>query len=178
MSESPKAKPSAKENVIAVLRERGLVAQMTESELPEAAAAGPLTVYCGFDPTRTSLQIGNLVPVMILAHFQRHGHRPILVVGGGTGMIGDPSGKSEERNLLTPEQVAENAANVRRQLERYLTFEGPAGAIMVNNADWLEPMSLIAFLRDIGKHFTVNAMMAKESVRSRLEDRDAGISYT
>jgi tyrosyl-tRNA synthetase len=174
MSESPKTK----EDVIAVLRERGLVAQMTESELPEAAAAAPLTVYCGFDPTRTSLQIGNLVPVMILAHFQRHGHRPILVVGGGTGMIGDPSGKSAERNLLTAEQVAENAANVRKQLARYLTFEGPAAAIMVNNADWLEPMSLIAFLRDIGKHFTVNAMMAKESVRSRLEDRDAGISYT
>src|SRR6185437_14575866 len=148
-------------NVVAALEERGLIAQMTESGLPEAAADRQLYVYCGFDPTAPSLHVGNLVPVMVLSHFQRHGHRPILVVGGGTGMIGDASGKSEERNLLTPDQVAENAANVRRQLERYLTFEGPAGAIMVNNADWLEPMSLIAFLRDIGKHFTVNAMMAK-----------------
>jgi tyrosyl-tRNA synthetase len=175
MSES---KSAAEKNVIAVLQERGLLAQVTESDLPQAASAGPLVVYCGFDPTRSSLQIGNLVPVMILAHFQRHGHEPILVVGGGTGMIGDPSGKSEERNLLTAAQVAENAANVRKQLGQFLTFEGPAAAIMVNNADWLSEMRLIDFLRGIGKHFSVNAMMAKESVKSRLEDRDQGISYT
>lgn len=170
--------PDARTLLIAALEERGLLSQITESGLPAAAAAGRLTVYCGFDPSRSSLQIGNLVPVMLLAHFQRHGHRPILLVGGGTGMIGDPGGKSSERNLLTPEQVAENAANVRRQLESYLSFEGPAGAIMVNNADWLGTMTIIEFLRDIGKHFSVNVMLAKESVKARLENRDQGISYT
>jgi tyrosyl-tRNA synthetase len=115
---------------------------------------------------------------MLLAHFQRHGHRPIALVGGGTGMIGDPSGKSAERNLLTPEQVAQNTSTARHQLERYLTFDGPAGAIMVDNADWLGEMGLIAFLRDVGKHFTVNTMVAKESVRARLENRAEGLSYT
>ena len=115
---------------------------------------------------------------MMLAHFQRAGHRPLLLVGGGTGMIGDPSGKSEERVLLSTEQVAENAEHIRRQLERFLSFEGKNGALMVNNADWLGKMTLIEYLRDIGKHFSVNAMMAKESVRARLEDREQGISYT
>ena len=165
-------------NVIETLQARGLVAQMTETGLYEAATQYPLTVYCGFDPSRPSLQIGNLVPVIALAHFQRHGHRPILVVGGGTGMIGDPGGKSEERNLLTKEQVIENAERVRQQLSGYLAFDGPNPAIMVNNLDWLGKMSLIDYLRDIGKHFTVNAMMAKESVKSRLENREQGISYT
>jgi tyrosyl-tRNA synthetase len=164
-------------NVVAVLEERGLIAQMTESGLPEAAADRQLYVYCGFDPTAPSLQIGNLVPVMVLAHFQRHGHRPILVVGGGTGMIGDPSGKSVERPLLSPEQVAEHAARIRDQLAGYLTFEGPAAAIMVNNADWLGQMTLIEYLRDIGKHFSVNTMLAKESVKTRMAS-EQGISYT
>jgi tyrosyl-tRNA synthetase len=165
-------------NVVPVLQDRGLIAQMTESGLPEAAASGRLYVYCGFDPSKPSLHIGNLVPVMILAHFQRHGHRPILLVGGGTGMIGDPSGKSTERVLLSAQQVAENAERVRKQLSGYLSFEGENAAIMVNNADWLEKMTLIEYLRDIGKHFSVNAMLAKESVRARLEDREQGISYT
>ncbi|MGZ6391709.1 MAG: tyrosine--tRNA ligase, partial [Ktedonobacterales bacterium] len=148
-------------NVVAVLQERGLASQVTESGLPEAAAQGQLYVYCGFDPTAPSLHVGNLVPVMALAHFQRHGHRPILVVGGGTGMIGDPSGKSTERPLLTPEQVVEYSERIRRQLEGFLSFEGPAAAITVNNADWLGKMTLIEYLRDIGKHFSVNAMLAK-----------------
>ncbi len=173
----PEAQTATK-NVIDVLEHRELLAQVTESNLAQAAAAGPLTVYCGFDPSYVSLQVGNLVPVMILAHFQRHGHRPIVVVGGGTGMIGDPSGKSAERNMLTPEQVASNAANARKQLGQFLDFEGPAAAIMVNNADWLGELRLIDFLRDIGKHFTVNAMMAKESVKTRLENREQGLSYT
>ena len=167
-----------KTNVVTVLQERGLMSQLTESGLPEAAAGGQLYVYCGFDATAPSLQVGNLVPVMALAHFQRHGHRPIIVVGGGTSMIGDPSGKSAERPLLTAEQIAEYAGRIRDQLAGYLSFEGPAAAILVNNADWLGKMTLIEYLRDIGKHFSVNAMSAKESVRSRLEDREHGISYT
>src|SRR5262249_12000159 len=130
-----------------------------------------------FDASYPSLQIGNLVPMMALAHFQRAGHRPIVVVGAGTGMIGDPSGKSSERNLLSMEQVVANAAVARRQLERYLDFSRPHAAIMVNNLDWLAKVTLIEYLRDIGKHFSVNAMMAKESVRARLES-DSGISYT
>lgn len=165
-------------NVVAVLQERGLASQVTESGLPEAAAQGQLYVYCGFDPTAPSLHVGNLVPVMALAHFQRHGHRPILVVGGGTGMIGDPSGKSIERPLLTPEQVSEYSERIRRQLEGFLSFEGPAAAITVNNADWLGKMTLIEYLRDIGKHFPVNVMLAKDSVKNRLENREQGISYT
>ncbi|HEU5348837.1 MAG TPA: tyrosine--tRNA ligase, partial [Ktedonobacterales bacterium] len=172
-----KAKAPAK-NVIAVLQERGLISQITESGLPEAAATGTLTVYCGWDPSRPSLQIGNLVPIMILAHFQRAGHRPLLLTGGGTGMIGDPSFKSEERVLLGTEQVAENTERIRRQLEQFISFEGTNGATMVNNADWLGKMTVIEYLRDIGKHFSVNMMMAKESVRARLEDREQGISYT
>ncbi len=174
----PQETQQATKNIVTVLEERGLVSQMTENGLYEAAAKGPqgpLTVYCGFDPTAPSLHLGNLVPVMALAHFQRCGHRPILVVGGGTGMIGDPSGKSTERPLLTSEQVADYVARIRAQLARYLSFEGPAGAVIVNNADWLDEFSLIGFLRDIGKHFPVNAMLAKESVQARLED---GISFT
>jgi tyrosyl-tRNA synthetase len=164
-------------DVIATLRARGLVSQITESGLDEALAAGSLTVYCGFDASYPSLQIGNLVPMMALAHFQRAGHRPIIVVGAGTGMIGDPSGKSSERNLQSMEQIASNAAVARRQLERYLDFDGPHAALMVNNLDWLAKVTLIDYLRDIGKHFSVNVMMAKESVRARLES-ESGISYT
>jgi len=181
---SDAADPRQQRNVIDVLKERGLLSQLTESGLYEAAAkpgTERLTVYCGFDPTATSLQIGNLVPVMALAHFQRAGHRPIIIVGGGTGMVGDPSGKSSERNLLSLEQVADNVARQRKQFERYLSFDGPDGALMLNNADWLGQIGLLAFLRDIGKHFTINSMIAKESVRARMhpsEEREAGISYT
>ncbi|HEX6799877.1 MAG TPA: tyrosine--tRNA ligase [Ktedonobacterales bacterium] len=169
------AHPNA--NVVATLQERGLISQMTESDLPEAAAGRQLYVYCGFDATAPSQQIGNLVPVMALAHFQRAGHRPILVIGGGTSMIGDPSGKSVERPLLTAEEVAAHAEQARKQLSGYLSFEGPNAAILVNNAEWLNRMTLIDYLRDIGKHFSVNTMLAKESVRSRLDDREHGISY-
>jgi tyrosyl-tRNA synthetase len=178
MSSKARPQPKPASNVIATLQERGLISQITESGLYEAAASERLTAYCGFDPSRPSLQIGNVVPVILLAHFQRAGHRPILLVGGGTGMIGDPSGKSEERVLLSLEQVAANAERVRSQLAGYLSFEGENAAIMVNNANWLGKMTLMEFLRDAGKHFTVNHMMAKESVRSRVESREEGISYT
>lgn len=172
-----KRTPDSK-NVITVLKERGLLSQITESGLPEAAADGRLYVYCGFDATAPSLHVGNLVPVMALAHFQRCGHHPILVVGGGTSMIGDPSGKSVERPLLSPEEIRENAERIRQQLSGYISFEGDNAAIMVNNADWLGKMTLFEYLRDIGKHFSVNAMMAKDFVRNRLEDPDQSISYT
>jgi tyrosyl-tRNA synthetase len=153
---------------------RGLLHQYTEG-LGESLAAGPVTVYCGFDPSAPSLHVGNLIPVMGLAHLQRGGHRPIALVGAGTGMIGDPSGKRTERLLMTPEMVEDNAARIHSQLERFLDFTGPTAARMRNNADWLLPLTAIGFMRDVGKHFTVNYMMQKESVKSRLEE---GISYT
>lgn len=157
---------------------RGFVHQVTHPELAADLEKGPITLYGGFDPTADSLHIGSLLPIMGLAHFQRAGHKPIALVGGGTGLIGDPSGKTAERTLLTKEQVEENALGIRRQLERFLRFDGPSAAIMVNNADWLCALSLVDFLRDVGKHFSVNVMLARESVRARLEDRDHGISYT
>jgi tyrosyl-tRNA synthetase len=153
---------------------RGLIHQYTEG-LAESLAHGPVSVYCGFDPSAPSLHVGNLVPVMGLVHLQRSGHRPIALVGAGTGMIGDPSGKRTERQLMTPEMVEANAAQIHEQLERFLDFSGPAAARMRNNAQWLLPLSAIGFMRDIGKHFTVNYMMQKEAVKTRLEE---GISYT
>jgi tyrosyl-tRNA synthetase len=156
------------------LQWRGLVSQHTEG-VPPLLAGEPTSAYIGFDPTGSSLHVGSLVQIMILVHLQRHGHRPVALVGGGTGMIGDPSGKTIERQLLTTEQVAENAGAIRAQLERFLTFEGPSAARMRDNSAWLDDLQLIAFLRDTGKHFTVNYMLQKESVRSRM---DAGISFT
>jgi len=153
---------------------RGLVYQHTDG-VPAALAGGPLSAYIGFDPTGSSLHVGNLVPIMVLVHLQRFGHRPIALVGGGTGMIGDPSGKSAERTLLAAEQVAANADGIRSQLERFLTFEGANAARMRDNAAWLNSLHLVDFLRDTGKHFTVNYMLQKDSVRSRM---DAGISFT
>jgi tyrosyl-tRNA synthetase len=153
---------------------RGLLHQYTEG-LGESLAAGPVTAYCGFDPSARSLHVGSLIPVMGLVHLQRAGHRPIALVGAGTGMIGDPSGKRAERLLMTPEMVEANAAQIHHQLERFLDFTGPAAARMRNNAEWLLPLTAIGFMRDIGKHFTVNYMMQKESVKARL---DEGISYT
>jgi len=157
---------------------RGFVNQVTHEELAGSLEKEPFTVYCGFDPSADSLHIGSLLPIMGLVHFQRHGHRPIALVGGGTGLIGDPSGKTQERQLLTKEQVEENLAGIRAQLERFLRFEGENAAIMANNADWLCELPLVDFLRDIGKHFSVNVMLAKESVRARIEDREHGLSFT
>jgi len=155
---------------------RGLLFQHTEGAAA-ALAVGPVTGYCGFDPTASSLHAGNLVAMMSLVHLQRAGHRPVALVGGGTGMIGDPSGKATERQLLTPDLVDENIAGISKQLARVLDFDGPRGALMRNNADWLRPLDLIGFLRDVGKHFTVNYMLQKDSVDSRLGS-ETGISYT
>ena len=157
------------------LQWRGMLYQHTET-LGAALGAGRVTAYCGFDPTAPSLHVGNLVPVMTLAHLQRAGHRPIALVGGGTGMIGDPSGKTAERQLNTPEVVRENSEAIREQLSRFLDFSpGKTGALMRDNAEWLLPLKAVEFMRDVGKHFTVNYMMQKDSVKSRL---DGGISYT
>ncbi len=164
--------------LIEELEWRGLVNQVTHPELGDRLEQERFTFYCGFDPTAESLHIGNLVPIMGMMHLQRRGHRPLVLVGGGTGLIGDPSGKTEERKLQTRENLERHLAGIRTQLGRLLAFEGDNAATLVNNADWLGELRLLDFLRDIGKHFSVNVMLAKESVRARLEDRDHGISYT
>jgi tyrosyl-tRNA synthetase len=163
-------------DLLTTLRARGFVQDATPG-LAERLAAGPITGYIGFDPTADSLHVGNLVPVMTLAWLQRTGGTPIALVGGGTGMVGDPSGKRQERPVLSVEQLDANAAAIRRQLERFLQFDGANAARMRNNADWLRTIGLMEFLRDVGKHFGVGAMLQKESVRSRVGS-DAGISYT
>src|SRR5688500_4857299 len=150
------------------LRWRGLLAQHTEG-LSDALSRGMMSGYCGFDPSAPSLHVGNLVPVMGLVHVQRHGHRPVFLAGGGTGMIGDPSGKSSERPLLSVDEIAANTTHIRGQLERFVDTSGKNAAIVRDNAEWLAPLKAIEFLRDVGKHFTVNYMTQKESVRSRLE---------
>jgi tyrosyl-tRNA synthetase len=156
---------------------RGMLSEHTEG-LRDALAAGPITAYIGFDPTADSLHVGSLQTVMGLARLQRFGHSPIAIVGGGTGMIGDPSGKSQERTLLSVEQIEANVAGIRRQLERFLDFDRPTNpARIVNNAEWLAAFDLLGFLRDTGKYFTVNYMLQKESVNRRLESEE-GISYT
>jgi tyrosyl-tRNA synthetase len=156
---------------------RGMVYDATEG-LREVLARETLTGYAGFDPTAASLHVGHLLPALSLARLQRGGHSPIAIVGGGTGLIGDPSGKSVERTLLTVEQVASNVESIHAQLSRFLDFKEPRNpARLVNNADWLTRMSAMEFLRDVGKYFTVNAMLAKESVKRRIESAD-GISYT
>src|SRR5688572_548728 len=160
------------------LQWRGMVSDATEG-LAEVLDRERVTAYIGFDPTAASLHVGSLLTVMGLARLQRYGHRPIALVGGGTGLIGDPSGKSQERSLLTFEQAEANAHGIRRQLERFLDF-APAlanAALMRNNVEWLRPIMFLDFLRDVGKHFTVNYMTSKESVKRRLESED-GISFT
>lgn len=159
---------------------RGLVHQQTdEEELTKRLNAGPMSLYVGVDPTADSMHVGHMVAILTMRRFQQHGHRPLILVGGATGMIGDPSGRSTERQLLTTEQLDENIAGLRAQLARFINFEeGDSGATLVNNYDWTSQYSYIDWLREVGKHFTVNYMVAKESVRRRLEDRDQGISYT
>ena len=167
-------------DVFAELRWRGLIHQSTDDAgLPAWLMEKPRTVYAGFDPTADSLHVGHLMALMILRRYQKAGHRPIALVGGATGMIGDPSGKSEERNLLSVDQLRANVAGMEPQLRRFLNFDaGPGAAVLVNNFDWMGRFGYLEFLRDVGKHFPVNVMLAKDSVRSRLERTDAGLSYT
>jgi tyrosyl-tRNA synthetase len=156
---------------------RGLIAQSTDREaLIKDLEAGPVSFYLGFDPTAPSLHVGNLVVLLVMRRFQLAGHKPLPLVGGATGLVGDPSGRNEERSLNSDEVVAEWVSRIRKQLERFLTFEGSSAAILVNNLDWTKNVTAIEFLRDIGKHFSVNQMLTKDSVSSRLEG--GGISYT
>ena len=164
-------------DILAELQWRGLVAQTTDEDaLREALTAGPITAYCGFDPTAPSLHFGNLVQLIVLRHLQRAGHRVICLVGGSTGLIGDPR-PSSERILKTKEQTAQWVARIQDQVQPFLDFEGENAAVMVNNLDWTSPMSALDFLRDIGKHFRVNQMVKKDAVAARLNS-DEGISYT
>ena len=163
--------------LIEELRARGLVEALTDPEI-EKALENPVTVYCGFDPSARSLQAGNLVSIMVLRRFQQAGHKVIALVGGATGLIGDPSGKSAERNMLTVEQVAENKRGIRENLSRILDFDGPNAAIMVDNYDWYKATSAIEFLRDIAINFRVPQMLAKESVKKRLEASEGALTFT
>lgn len=166
-------------DLFADLAWRGLIHQTTDDKrLPEMLKGGGRTVYAGFDPTSDSLHVGSLMPLMYLRRFQRAGHRVIPLVGGATGMIGDPSGKSEERNLLDIDALRRNVEGIAGQMRRFLSFEGDNAATLLNNFDWMKGFSYLDFLRDVGKHFPVNVMMAKDSVRARLERDDVGISYT
>jgi len=167
-------------DILSDLQWRGLLADCTDLDgLRERLATGrPLTVYCGFDPTGDSLHVGHLMGQLTLARFQRAGHHVIALAGGATGMVGDPSGRSSERNLLTREQLAHNIACIKAQLSHLLDFSAAANpARLVDNADWIAPFSFLEFLRDVGKHFSLNVMLAKDSVKSRMEG-DSGISYT
>jgi tyrosyl-tRNA synthetase len=167
-------------NILEELQWRGLLADCTDPQaLATRIGQGPLTLYAGFDPTADSLHVGSLVPLLALRRFQLQGHHPIAVAGGATGSIGDPSGKTQERQLLSPEILSANIAKVKEQLKMLLDFETKTNpARLLDNASWTRSVSYLDFLRDIGKHFSVNQMIAKESVRARMEDREAGISYT
>lgn len=163
-------------NALDTLQERGFVAQVTDGAgLRERLGAGPITYYIGFDPTAASLHCGSLVPLMAMAHLQRAGHRPVGLVGGGTALVGDPSGKTEMRQMLTSEAIAANGEGILGQIRRYLDLEAPAG-MAANNADWLTGLKYIEFLRDIGRHFRVNEMIRAEAYRARLE-REEGLSF-
>ncbi|HEX9606811.1 MAG TPA: tyrosine--tRNA ligase [Gemmatimonadaceae bacterium] len=164
----------AKNSLLDELSWRGMIYQHTDG-LADALATGEVSAYVGFDPTAPSLHLGHLVPVMGLAHLQRAGHRPVALVGGGTGMIGDPSGKTSERPLASADEIEANSRSIEKQLERFLDFTGPRAARMRDNAAWLRPLKAVEFMRDVGKHFTVNYMLAKDSVQSRIE---GGISFT
>ena len=165
------------QSILVDLEQRELVSQMTDPAL-DRILTQPVTLYAGFDPTADSLHIGHLLQLILLARYQQGGHRPIAVVGGATAMIGDPSGKSEERVLLDEEAIARNVAGIQGQLQRFLDFDcGDNAALLVNNADWIGQFKFIEFLRDVGKHFRIGEMMGKESVRKRLES-EAGLSFT
>lgn len=157
---------------------RGLIHQVSATKLDEVLSNRRVTAYAGFDPTADSLHVGSLVPLMTLMRFQLAGHRPIALLGGGTGLIGDPSGKEDERSLLTHEQLEQNVAGIRAQVARFIDLDDEDKGVLVNNADWLCKLNYIEFLRDIGKHFSVNQMIVRDSVRMRLETRDHGLSYT
>ena len=164
-------------NLIEELKERGLVEALTDPEIGKMLEK-PTTLYCGFDPSAKSLQAGNLVSIMVLRRFQQAGHRVIALVGGATGLIGDPSGKSAERNMLTLEQVEENKRGIRENLSRILDFDGPNAAVMVDNYDWYKGTSAIEFLRDIAINFRVPQMLSKESVKKRLEASEGALTFT
>lgn len=160
------------------LRWRGFIEATTSNDLDTHLSEAQRTIYAGFDPTADSLHLGSLVPVMALAHAQRNGHRPLAMVGGGTGLIGDPSGKTSERTLLTKEEAERNTVAIRSQLGKFFDLSSDDKGLLLNNAEWLPPLNLIDFLREIGKHFSVNEMIKRDSVRTRLEERDQGISFT
>ncbi|STI28997.1 tyrosyl-tRNA synthetase [Escherichia coli] len=166
----------ASSNLIKQLQERGLVAQVTDEEaLAERLAQGPIALYCGFDPTADSLHLGHLVPLLCLKRFQQAGHKPVALVGGATGLIGDPSFKAAERKLNTEETVQEWVDKIRKQVAPFLDFDcGENSAIAANNYDWFGNMNVLTFLRDIGKHFSVNQMINKEAVKQRLNREDQG----
>ncbi len=171
------AEKDAVTNVMATLSERGFVSQKSDADMAGKLASS-VTLYAGFDPTAESLHIGNLLQIMLLSQFQRHGHRPVALVGGATAMIGDPSGKNAERNLLDEATIARNLEGIKKQLKQFLDFDcGDNSALLVNNADWIGKFSFVEFLRDVGKYFRVGEMMAKESVRKRLNS-DVGMSFT
>jgi tyrosyl-tRNA synthetase len=165
--------PTEVSNVLDIFVERGFVEQMTDRAELSKTLDGPMTCYIGFDPTASSFHVGSLVPIMSLAHMQRAGHRPIALVGGGTTLVGDPSGKTEMRRLMSREEINQNAEGIKKQLSRFLDF-GAGKALMANNADWLCDLNYIEFLRDIGRHFSVNRMLAAESYKVRLE---SGLSF-
>jgi tyrosyl-tRNA synthetase len=156
-------------SVYEILKERGFVEQVTDEQALMHALKGPVTCYAGFDPTASSLHVGHLLPIMALAHMQLAGHRPIALLGGGTALIGDPSGKNEMRKILSYDEVKENGEKIKKQFARYLDFGGTSAALQFDNAEWLAPLRYIEFLRDIGRHFSVNRMLAAESYKMRLE---------
>jgi len=163
-------------SILNLLEERGFIEGKThEQELADYLEQGQATCYIGFDPTAASLHVGSLVPIMSLAHMQQAGHRPIALVGGGTGLVGDPSGKTEMRKLLTNEMIEENIIGIKNQLSRFIDFQGNK-ALLLNNADWLTKIKYIPFLRDIGRHFSVNRMVKAESYKMRL-DSEEGLSF-